>query len=191
MLDSPKACVKQGHPGPSISGAAEQEVLPDGHVTDEGEDEEHHAEHDEPQGAGYAHHSAPLRSPADTRTHRGGLRPHARNGRALPTDCGDHLREVERLRLRGGRDTSAGSNRPRSQAVAVAVETTESKRPRFGRATRRKEGATEPERDALTGDAGRGDTEGGSPACLCRHAAPFTDGFITCKGGDSAATSCR
>lgn len=34
-LDSPKVRVKHGHPGPSISGAAEQEVLPDGHVTDE------------------------------------------------------------------------------------------------------------------------------------------------------------
>lgn len=69
-LDSPKACMKHGHPGPSISRAAEQEVLPDGHVTDEGKDEEHHAEHDEPQRAGYTHHSAPL--PDDALTNRAG-----------------------------------------------------------------------------------------------------------------------
>lgn len=66
-LNSPKPCVEHGHPGSSIrsvSGGAEQEVLLDGHVADERQDEQRHAEHDEPQRAGYPHHPASLRAPA-------------------------------------------------------------------------------------------------------------------------------
>lgn len=111
--------MKQGHPGSSISGAADQEVLPDGHVTDEGEDEEHHAEHDEPQGAGYTHHSAPLPELALTSGHQDAPR-RTQAAHANRTRTPDRLQgssvEVEHLRLR---DTSAGSNGPRSQAVAV------------------------------------------------------------------------
>lgn len=52
------------HPGSSIrsiSGGAEQEVLLDGHVADERQDEQCHAEHDKPQRAGNPHHPASLR----------------------------------------------------------------------------------------------------------------------------------
>lgn len=59
--------MEHGHPGSStdsISGGAEQEVLLDGHVADERQDEQRHAEHDEPQRADYAHHPASLRAPA-------------------------------------------------------------------------------------------------------------------------------
>lgn len=55
------------HPGPSIksvSGGAEQEVLLNGHVADERQDEQCHAEHDEPQRADYPHHPSSLRAPA-------------------------------------------------------------------------------------------------------------------------------
>lgn len=121
-LDSPKACVQQGHPGPSISGAAERKVLPDGHVTDEGEDEEHHAEHDEPQGAGYPHHPAPLPEAALSSGHQDAPRP-TQAAHANRTRTPDRLRgssaEAQHLRLRGGRDTSAGTNRPRSRTVAM------------------------------------------------------------------------
>lgn len=62
--------MKHVHPGSSIrpvSRGAEQEVLLDGHVADEGQDEQRHAEHDEPQRAGDPHHPASLRdaSPED------------------------------------------------------------------------------------------------------------------------------
>ncbi len=66
-LDSPKPCVEHGHPRSSIksiSGGAKQEVLLDGHVADERQDEQCHAEHDEPQRADYPHHPASLRAPA-------------------------------------------------------------------------------------------------------------------------------
>lgn len=59
--------MEHGHPGSSIrsvSGGAEQEVLLDGHVADERQDEQRHAEHDEPQRAGDPHHPASLRAPA-------------------------------------------------------------------------------------------------------------------------------
>lgn len=59
--------MEHGNPGSSIrsvSGGAEQEVLLDGHVADERQDEQRHAEHDEPQRAGYPHHPASLRAPA-------------------------------------------------------------------------------------------------------------------------------
>lgn len=59
--------MEHGHPGPStesVSGGAEQEVLLDGHVADERQDEQRHAEHNKPQRAGYAHHPASLRAPA-------------------------------------------------------------------------------------------------------------------------------
>lgn len=165
-MDSPKACVKQGHPGPSISGAAEQEVLPDGHVTDEGEDEEHHAEHDEPQGAGYTHHSAPLPEPALSSGHQDAAR-RTQAAHANRTRTPDRLQgsSAEAEHLPDGRDTSAGSTRPRSQTVAT--KTAESTRPRFCRSTRRNEGATELECDALTVDAERRETEGGRSAGLC------------------------
>lgn len=100
--------MKQGHPGPPVSGASEQEVLPDGHVTDEGEDEEHHAEHDEPQGAGYAHHSAPLPDRALTSGHQDTAR-RTRAAQANRTRTPDRLQgssaEAEHLRLCDGRDT--------------------------------------------------------------------------------------
>lgn len=165
-MDSPKACVKQGHPGPSISGAAEQEVLPDGHVTDEGEDEQHHAEHDEPQGAGYTHHSAPLPEPALSRGHQDAAR-RTQAAHANRTRTPDRLQgsSAEAEHLPDGRDTSAGSTRPRSQTVAT--KTAESTRPRFCGSTRRSEGATELECDALTVDAERRETEGGRSAGLC------------------------
>lgn len=55
------------HPGPSIrsgSGGAEQEVLLDGHVADERQDEQRHAKHDKPQRAGDPHHPASPRDAA-------------------------------------------------------------------------------------------------------------------------------
>lgn len=66
-LDSPKPRMEHGHPGSSIgsvSGGAEQKVLLDGHVADERQDEQRHAEHDQPQRAGDPHHPASLRTPA-------------------------------------------------------------------------------------------------------------------------------
>lgn len=59
--------MEHGNPGSSVgsvSGGAEQEVLLDGHVADERQDEQRHAEHEEPQRAGYPHHPASLRAPA-------------------------------------------------------------------------------------------------------------------------------
>lgn len=66
-LHSPKPRVEHGQPGSSIrsvSGGAEQEVLLDGHVADERQDEQRHAEHDEPKRACYPHHPASLWAPA-------------------------------------------------------------------------------------------------------------------------------
>lgn len=66
-LDSPKPCMEHGHPGSSaesVSRGVERKVLLDGHVANERQDEQRHAEHDEPQRAGYAHHPASLRAPA-------------------------------------------------------------------------------------------------------------------------------
>ena len=66
-LNSPKPGVEHIHPGSSIrsvSGGAEQEVLLDGHVADERQDEQSHTEHDEPQRAGDAHHLSSLRAAA-------------------------------------------------------------------------------------------------------------------------------
>lgn len=63
-LDSPKPSMEHIHPGSSVrsvSGGAEQEVFLDGHVADERQDEQRHAEHDEPQRAGDPHHPASLR----------------------------------------------------------------------------------------------------------------------------------
>lgn len=59
--------MEHGHPGSSIrsvSGGAEQKILLDGHVADERQDEQRHAEHDEPQRAGDPHHPASLRTQA-------------------------------------------------------------------------------------------------------------------------------
>lgn len=66
-LDSPKPRVEHGQPGSSIgsvSGGAEQKVLLDRHVADERQDEQRHAEHDQPQRAGDPHHPASLWAPA-------------------------------------------------------------------------------------------------------------------------------
>lgn len=55
------------HPGSSIrpvSGGAEQEVFLDRHIADERQNEQRHAEHDEPQRAGDPHHPASLRAAA-------------------------------------------------------------------------------------------------------------------------------
>ena len=103
--DSPKACVEQGHPGASVSGAAGQEVLPDGHVADEGEDEEHHAEHDQPQGAGDAHHSGLGGGARDQAAHASGTRtPDRSRGSSAEAE---HLPARE-LRPRG--DTTTGGS---------------------------------------------------------------------------------
>lgn len=128
-LDSPKPCVEHGQPGSSIrsvSGGAEQEVLLDGHVADERQDEQRHAEHDEPQRAGYPHHPASLRAPAppDQRITDGPRRgdsehpraPHprwnegvdartTRASRRFQSPCG----EGEQMRLRGSGNALAAN----------------------------------------------------------------------------------
>lgn len=155
-MDSPKAWVKHGHPGPSISGAAEQEVLPDGHVTDEWEDEEHHAEHDEPQRAGYTHHPAPL--PDDALNSRAGCgcSGHQDAPRWAQAPDANTPRTPDRFQKSSGRRSavtrraSAGSNRPRSQTAAMKM--TEAV---ICGSAHRNEGATQPECDALTVDAER------------------------------------
>ena len=57
--------MKHVHPGPSVRAGvfrrrAEEEVLLDGHVADERQDEQGDAKHHQPQGARYAHHAASL-----------------------------------------------------------------------------------------------------------------------------------
>lgn len=189
-LDSPKAWVKHGHPRPSISGAAEQEVLPDGHVTDEWEDEEHHAEHDESQRAGYTHHSAPL--PDDALNSRAGCgcsgqqdaprraqAPDANTPRT-PDRFQRSSAEVEDLRLRDGHQPGATDRgvkpRPwRWQRPWFVAQRTEMKERRSPSVTH----WLSTQSVGRWGDGGRG--------CLCRHAAQF----ITCKCCDSAAASRR
>lgn len=179
-LDSPKAWVKHGHPRPSISGAAEQEVLPDGHVTDEWEDEEHHAEHDESQRAGYTHHSAPL--PDDALNSRAGCgcsgqqdaprraqAPDANTPRT-PDRFQRSSAEVEDLRLRDGHQPGATDRgvkpRPwRWQRPWFVAQRTEMKERRSPSVTH----WLSTQSVGRWGDGGRG--------CLCRHAAQF----ITCK----------
>lgn len=63
---SPKARVKHIHPRPAaarVFGAREDGVLLYGHVADEREDEQSHAEHDQAEGAEDAHHDASLAFP--------------------------------------------------------------------------------------------------------------------------------
>lgn len=82
--------MEHGHPGASsepVPGRAEQEVLLDGHVADERQDEQRHAEHDEPERAGDAHH------PASSLLHN--LQNHHQNHRDQPRarDGGAFARE--------------------------------------------------------------------------------------------------
>lgn len=68
--DSPKARVEHVHPRPAaaaaarVFGAREDGVLLYGHVADERQDEQSHAEHDQAEGAEDAHHDASLSFPA-------------------------------------------------------------------------------------------------------------------------------
>lgn len=60
-LHSPKPGVEHVHPRSSIrsvSGGADEEILLDGHVGDERQDEQRHTEHDEPESADDPDHPA-------------------------------------------------------------------------------------------------------------------------------------
>lgn len=89
--------MEHGHPGSavrSVSGGAEQKVLLDGYVADERQDEQRHAEHDEPQRADDPHHPASLRTPGPPRREHG------------EPPGAPHQRQSER-RGRGGDDARA------------------------------------------------------------------------------------
>lgn len=132
--------MEHGHPGSSIrsvSGGAEQEVLLDGHVADERQNEKRHAEHDESQRAGDPHHPASQRAaaPPDQRITDGPRRgdgehpgaPHPRQSegvdakttrasRRFQSPCG----EAAQMRWRGSGDAWAASSNAETQKAGQA-----------------------------------------------------------------------
>lgn len=137
--------MEHGHPGSSIrsvSGGAEQKVLLDGHVADERQDEQRHAEHDEPQRACDPHHPASLRTPAPPdpritdrpgrgdgehpgaphpRQSEGGDADTTRASRRFQSPCEkEEEEEGEQMRWRGSGDAWAASRRVGLQKAGQA-----------------------------------------------------------------------